>query len=158
MAERTYFTQQPVQGRLTRHIQALVSQARHNLAWRQIPELVAVDHLQRSLSLSFAELVGRHGDAAFVPDPEVAFLVLRAPPALNSARVQPNQGAGLLQACAAVAGLSDQRQQGLTLLASGHFSSSSHRAWNFFQQAPARLRLRPAPSLFDAVHAAAHRV
>jgi len=62
------------------------------------------------LPLSLAELVGRHGEAAFVADPEVALLVTRVLPALNGTRVEPNQGAGFLQTCAAVAGLSDQRQ------------------------------------------------
>ena len=36
-------TQQSVQARLTSHIQAMVSQARHDLAKRQILELIAMD-------------------------------------------------------------------------------------------------------------------
>ena len=51
---------------------------------------------------------------------------------MNGTRVQSNQGAGLAQSGATVAGMPDQRQQDVAMPISGHFSSSSHRSWNFF--------------------------
>lgn len=85
-------------------------------------------HEQVRIETQAAHFAGQVADAPFVADPEVSLLVLRASPALSSTRTQPNQGAGILQMGTVVAGLLDQGQQYLAMLASGQFSWSFRKA------------------------------
>ena len=132
VGELARLAQQSVEGRFAGHVAALVSQARHDLARRQVLELLAVEQLYRRLAFCFAQLVGHNAAATFVAFSAVASLPVRVLPALHGTRAQTDLRACFCQSRAGLARSLDQTQQGLTLKERDHFSSPSHRAWYFF--------------------------
>jgi hypothetical protein len=107
--------QQAVHRGLGRHINAAVSQARHDLARRQILERFAVERGHHGLAFFFTQLVGRTHVAPLARRALVTFSRIRALPALHAAGRQSDLTASPAQTCPVGAGFSDQAEQLLAL-------------------------------------------
>jgi hypothetical protein len=120
--------QQPVQRRNAGPVAALIGQARHDLAGRQVPERVPVNDLQGCIALGPAGVFGQRRALVQARNSAVAVRPFGSLPTLYRARGQTDLAPSSPEPRTGRTDILDQPQPGLALFGAGHPSSSSNSA------------------------------